>query len=98
MATKGFFNIRRVDSKVTLKLKGVFDTDNIHWVTKILINRKFFHSTFLELDLSESKNITMQTMAFLNAALKKLEARGVIVRVTSTCENKLTTKKGVSFP
>ena len=43
--------------------------------------------------MSESRDISMQTMALLKAALKKLEARGVIVKVTSTCENKLTMVK-----
>ena len=49
MATQGFFKIRRVDSKTTLKLKGAFDSDNIYWITRMLINRNFFTLNFWSL-------------------------------------------------
>ena len=82
MKTKGFFKIRRSDSKVALKLKGNFDTDNICWINHALINRKFFHSKFLELDMSEAGNINARTMAILASTLRKLRERGVTVKVT----------------
>jgi ABC-type transporter Mla MlaB component len=82
MKTKGFFKIRRSDSKVALKLKGNFDTDNICWINHVLINRKFFHSKFLELDMSEAGNINARTLAILASTLNKLRERGVTVKVT----------------
>ena len=82
MQTKGFFKIRRSESKVALKLKGNFDTDNICWINHVLINRKFFHSKFLELDMSEAGNINARTMVILASTLRKLRKRGVAVKVT----------------
>ena len=82
MQTKGFFKIRRSESKVALKLKGNFDTDNICWINHVLINRKFFHSKFLELDMSEAGNINARTMVILASTLRKLRERGVAVKVT----------------
>jgi hypothetical protein len=82
METKGFFNIRRSESTVALKLKGNFDTDNIYWINHVLINRKFFHSRFLEIDMSEAGNINARTMAMIASTLSKLRERGVIVKVT----------------
>ena len=87
METKGFFNIKRSESKVALKLKGNFDTDNIYWINHVLINRKFFHSKFLELDMSEAGNISGRTMAMLARTLRKLRERGVIVKVTEQVGN-----------
>ena len=82
METKGFFKIRRSESKVALKLTGNFDTENIYWINHVLINRKFFHSKFLELDMSEGGNISTRTMAIIASTLRKLRERGVIVKVT----------------
>ena len=82
METKGFFKIRRSESKVALKLTGNFDIDNIEWINHALINRKFFHSKFLELDMSEVGNISTRTMAIIASTLRKLRERGVIVKVT----------------
>jgi len=82
METKGFFKIRRSESTVALKLKGNFDTDKIYWINRALINRRFFHSKFLEIDMSEAGNINARTMAMIAGTLRKLRERGVIVKVT----------------
>ena len=82
MKTKGFFKIKRSESTVALKLTGNFDTENIYWINHVLINRKFFHSKFLELDMSEAGNISARTMAILAGTLSKLRERGVTVKVT----------------
>ena len=82
MKTKGFFKIKRSESNVALKLTGNFDTENIDWINHVLINRKFFHSKFLELDMSEAGDISARTMAIIAGTLRKLRERGVIVKVT----------------
>jgi len=82
MKTKGFFKIKRSESTVALKLTGNFATDNIYWINHVLINRKFFHSKFLELDMSEAGNINARTMVILASTLRKLRERGVTVKVT----------------
>ena len=87
MKTKGFFKIRRSESKVALKLTGNFDTDNMDWINQALINRKFFHSKFLELDMSEAGNISARTTAVIASTLRKLRERGVIVKVTEQVGN-----------
>ena len=65
METKGFFNIRRSESTVALKLKGNFGTDNIYWINHVLINRKFFHLLLITL-----------AFVFLNPYIFEDRARG----------------------
>jgi hypothetical protein len=37
----GLFKIRRSDSKLTLQLKGDFDTENIDWIIQLLKKKIF---------------------------------------------------------
>ena len=87
METGGFFNIRRSDSRVALKLKGNFDTGNICWINQVLMNRKFFHSKFLEIDMSEAGNINERARALLACTLRKLREKGIIVTVTQQVDD-----------
>ena len=81
---KGFFKVRRTDGKVALKLKGAFAPENIQWLNHALINRKFFRSQSIELDMSEAENITWGSMVALFNALNILKERGVSVKVTGS--------------
>ena len=81
---KGFFKVRRSDGKVAVKLKGAFATENIQWINHALINRKFFRSQCIELDLSEVGAITQQSIMMLVNALNTLKERGVSVKVTGS--------------
>ena len=81
---KGFFKVRRSDGKVALKLKGAFKVENIQWINHALINRKFFRSQCIELDMSEAENITWGSMVVLFNALNILKERGVSVKVTGS--------------
>ena len=81
---KGFFKIRRSDGKIALKLKGAFAPENIQWINNALINRKFFRSQCIELDMSEVGAITQQSMMMLVNALNTLKERGVSVKVTGS--------------
>lgn len=81
---KGFFKIKRSDGKIALKLKGAFAPENIQWINNALINRKFFRSQCIELDMSEVGAITQQSMMMLVNALNTLKERGVSVKVTGS--------------
>lgn len=81
---KGFFKVRRSDDKVALKLKGAFNTENIQWINHALINRKFFRSQCIELDMSEVENIPGRSIMILVNALNTLKERGVSVKVTGS--------------
>ena len=81
---KGFFKVRRTDGKVALKLKGAFAPENIQWINHALINRSFFRSQCIELDLSEVENIPRRSMMMLANALNTLKERGVSVKVTGS--------------
>ena len=81
---KGFFKVKRSDGKVALKLTGYFDVENIHWINQALINRQFFRSRCIELDMSEAENITARSMDMLLNALNTLRERGVSVKVTGS--------------
>lgn len=81
---KGFFKVRRSDGKVAVKLKGAFAPENIQWINHALINRKFFRSQSIELDLSEVGAITQQSIMLLVNALNTLKERGVSVKVTGS--------------
>ena len=81
---EGFFKVRRSGDKVALKLKGAFDAENIDWINQTLINRKFFRSPRIELDMSEAENITTRSMVMLFDVLNTLRKRGVSVKVTGS--------------
>ena len=81
---KGFFKVRRTDGKVALKLKGAFAPENIQWINNALMNRKFFRSQCLEIDMSEAGELTQQSMMMLVNALNTLKERGVSVKVTGS--------------
>ena len=85
---EGFFKVRRSDDKIALKLKGGFAAENIHWINQALINRKFFRSQFIELDMSEAENITTRSMDMLINALNTLRERGVRIKVTGSAQAK----------
>jgi len=78
---KGFFKVRRSDGKVAVKLKGAFAPENIQWINHALINRKFFRSQCVELDMSEVENIPRRSMMMLVNALNTLKERGVSAKV-----------------
>ncbi len=81
---KGFFKVRRSDGKVAIKLKGAFAPENIQWINYALINRKFFRSQSIELDMSEVGAITQQSIMMLVNGLNTLKERGVSVKVTGS--------------
>ena len=81
---EGFFKIRRSGDKIALKLKGAFAAENINWINQVLINRKFFQSQCIELDMSEAEYITSGSMVMLLKALNTLRKRGVSVKVTGS--------------
>ena len=81
---KGFIKVRRSEDKIALKLKGTFNTENIQWIHHALINRKFFRSQYIELDMSEVEDITRRSISMLFNTLNTLKERGVSVRVTGT--------------
>ena len=81
---KGFIKVRRSDEKVALKLKGIFGVENIQWINNALINRTFFRSQCIELDVSEAENITRRSMMMLVNSLNILKERGVAVKVTGS--------------
>ena len=81
---KGFFKVRRSEDKIALKLKGTFNSENIQWIHHALINRTFFRSQYIELDMSEAEDITRRSIGMLFNALNTLKERGVSVRVTGT--------------
>ena len=76
------FKVRRSEDKIALKLNGTFTTENIQWIHHALINRTFFRSQYIELDMSEAENITRRSISMLFNALNTLKERGVSVRVT----------------
>lgn len=81
---KGFFKVRRSEDKIALKLKGNFNIENIQWIHHALINRTFFRSQYIELDMSEAEDITRRSISMLFNALNTLKERGVSVSVTGT--------------
>ena len=81
---KGFFKVRRTEGKVALKLKGAFSPENIQWINHALINRKFFRSQSIELDMSEAGALTQQSIMLLVNALCTLKERGVSIKVTGS--------------
>ena len=81
---KGFFMVRRSVGKVAVKLTGAFAPENIQWINHALINRKFFRSQSIELDVSEVGAITQQSIMMLVKALNTLKERGVSVKVTGS--------------
>ncbi len=97
--TKGYFKIRVSDSKMTLKLKGGFDSGNIYGISQAMIMCKSFHKRFVELDMREVETIDMQAMSLLIINLKTLKESGIKTKVSGIGgENlKLAHDLGVRF-
>jgi anti-anti-sigma regulatory factor len=71
----GLYKIRRSDSKLTLQLKGDFDTENIDWITQLLKKRRFFICKIFELDMSEVGTISPEALSQLFIVLQILQGR-----------------------
>jgi ABC-type transporter Mla MlaB component len=78
---KGFLGIEKSDNKMTLKLRGDFDGDNIRCIEEVMVINKSFQNELLELDMSEVKSIDMQAMSLITINLKGLSERGISTSV-----------------
>ena len=82
LMVKGYFRIKQSDNKFIVKLKGNFDSKNIHRISNEMIMNESIHNRFFELDMSEVNTINMQAMAMLIITLKKLRESGMKMKVT----------------
>ena len=71
----GFFKIRRSDSKLTIQLKGDFDTESIDWITQLLKKRRFFSCKIFALDMSGVGAISSGALSQLFIVLQILQER-----------------------
>ena len=97
--TRGYFKLSKSSSKITLKLRGDFNSNNIDCVNASMKMTKSLRHRFFELDLKEVENITMQAMALLIINLKILKRTGRVTKVIGLDEGKLklVNKLGMSF-
>ena len=79
---KGFMKIEQSDNKSILKLRGDFDSNNVHMIKQAMVISKSLNNSFFELDMIEVKTITMQAMTMLIITLKKLKESGMSTAVT----------------
>jgi len=79
---KGFLKIEQSDNKRTFKLRGDFDSNNVHMIKQAMVISKSLNNSFFELDMIEVKTITMQAMTMLIITLKKLKESGMSTAVT----------------
>ena len=87
--TRGYFKLSKSSSKITLKLRGDFNSNNIDCVNASMKMTKSLRHRLFELDLNEVKTITMQAMALLIINLKILEENRMHTKVTGLDEEKL---------
>ena len=85
----GIFKIRRSESKLTLQLKGDFDTENIDWVSQLLKKRSFFCCKIFELDMSEVGTISSEALSHLSIVLQILQARETKTFITGFSQKNL---------
>ncbi len=87
--TRGYFKLSKSSSKITLKLRGDFNSNNIDCVNASMKMTKSLRHRFFELDLNEVENITMQAVALLIINLKILKKNGTETKVTGIDGEKL---------
>ncbi len=97
--TRGYFKLSKSSSKITLKLRGDFNSNNIDCVNASMKMTKSLRHRLFELDLNEVKTITMQAMALLIINLKILKGTGTDTKVIGLDEGKLklANKLGMDF-
>ena len=81
IVTAGYFRIKESDDKITLKLKGDFDINNIYSI-KLMLLKKSFCTRFLELDMSEIETISSEALAQLSTTLQICEEREMTTEMT----------------
>ncbi len=86
--TAGYFRIKESDDKITLKLKGGFDINNIN-CTKLMLLKKSFCTRFLELDMSEIETISAEALDQLITTLQICEEREITTEMTGLEETNL---------
>jgi len=97
LITKGYFKLHQSSSKITLKLKGDFNSNNIDCISTSIAMVKELHHRIFELDLCEAKTITMQAMALFIINLKTLEENGVHTKVIGLDRGKLKLARGLGM-
>lgn len=88
IVTAGYFRIKESDDKITLKLKGDFDINNIYSI-KLMLLKKSFCTRFLELDMSEIETISSEALAQLSTTLQICEEREMTTEMTGLEETNL---------
>jgi len=86
--TAGYFRMKESDNKITLKLKGDFDSNNICSI-KLMLLKKSFCTRFLELDMSEIETISSEALAQLITTLQICEEREITTAMTGLEETNL---------
>lgn len=92
IVTAGYFRIKESDDKITLKLKGDFDINNIYSI-KLMLLKKSFCTRFLELDMSEIETISSEALAQLSTTLQICEEREMTTEMTGLEETNLNVSK-----
>ena len=96
---KGFLKIEQSDNKRTFKLRGDFDSNNVHMIKQAMVTSKSLHNSFFELDMSEVKSINMKAMTIITISLKELKEDGISTAVTGLngTSSKLAKELGMLF-
>ncbi len=88
IATAGYFRIKESADKITLKLKGNFDSNNLYCI-KLMLLKKSFCTRFLELDMREIETISSEALARLSTTLQICEERELTTKITGLEETNL---------
>ena len=89
LSTRGYFKLNHSSGKITLKLRGDFNSDNIDCVKASVKMTQSLCNACFEIDLNEVNTISMQAMALLAINLKILKEKGIYTNVIGLKEGKL---------
>lgn len=81
LITKGFFKLRPTNVKCTIKLKGDFNSENIHVINRAMSISSSSHRKFIEIDMSAVDTMDMRAMALLIISLKTLKENGITTKI-----------------